>query len=496
MTSPNDNDKNKDAATDAKASGGEHKADKHAAAKETLTKIINKTGILVGKIFAVSKAATKDVVQELRNVNNIRKETVATAAEGTKKTDLAKTFWTKTSGKQRGIVIGLTVIIVFALYSAISTSGEQYHKEAEAFYKNKNYAKALELYKKSTDKGYPKAFYNIGVMYTRGEAVPQNFAEAAKWYQLAAAKGNADGQYSHGANYLSGIGVEKNVGEALRWINLAASQNYVPAQLFFALAYQEGKIVEKDYVRSLMWLNILAVSGDQKLIDTRNHLSKNLTPQQVANAQDLATQCKKNDLKNCNTLKPATSSSANVQTQNQTQPAAQNQTSTQQTIKNNNFALDRNLPRPLSQVRSEVELIAACVAHTEHFIEAAKGTAFKTNEAQFWLSGWRAPYISGYTKEWETYRNQWIEKLNNAAQDVGLHLAMSERCQRDYPDPLTKLNLIENSPPTSCSQQCTRRLQVCLRSTTQYHPSAQGQAITACRNHDFACRGSGVSVCN
>jgi hypothetical protein len=125
MTSPNDNDKNKDTTSDPKASGGEQKADKHAAAKETLNKIINKTGVLVGKVFAVIKAATKDVVQELHNVNNIRKETVATAAEGTKKTDLAKTFWAKTSGKQRGIVLGLVITIIIILNSVMSPSNEK-----------------------------------------------------------------------------------------------------------------------------------------------------------------------------------------------------------------------------------------------------------------------------------------------------------------------------------------------------------------------------------
>jgi hypothetical protein len=119
MNSPSDNDKNKDAANDAKASG-ENKADKNASAKETLNKIISKTGVLVGKIFSVSKAATKDAVQELRNVNSIRKETVATAAEGTKKTDLAKTFWTKTSGKQRGMLLGS--VSIFAITISIITS--------------------------------------------------------------------------------------------------------------------------------------------------------------------------------------------------------------------------------------------------------------------------------------------------------------------------------------------------------------------------------------
>jgi TPR repeat protein len=194
MTSPSDNDKNKDAASDAKASGRENKADKFASAKETLNKVIYKTGVLAGKAFAVAKAVTKDVVQELRNVNSIRKETVATAAEGTKKTDLAKTFWTKTSGKQRGIFLGLTVIVVFVLYSALSTSGEQYLKEAHDFYKNKNYVKALELYKKSADKGYPRAFYDIGEMHMLGQGAPKNKLEAAKWFRLGAEKGDASAQ--------------------------------------------------------------------------------------------------------------------------------------------------------------------------------------------------------------------------------------------------------------------------------------------------------------
>ena len=118
MTSPSDNDKNKDAASDAKANGGENKAYKYAAAKETLNKIIYKTGVLVRKIFAVSKAASKDVVQELRNINTVRKETVATAAEGTKKTELAKTFWTKTSGKQRGILVSICAVIIAFVYIA------------------------------------------------------------------------------------------------------------------------------------------------------------------------------------------------------------------------------------------------------------------------------------------------------------------------------------------------------------------------------------------
>lgn len=115
----NSDDNNKDKADQANTSAHEKKADKCASAKETLNKIIYKTGVLAGKAFALAKSVTKDVVQELRNLNTIRKETVATAAEGTKKTDLAKTFWTKTSGKQRGIIFSIIISITILVFVAI-----------------------------------------------------------------------------------------------------------------------------------------------------------------------------------------------------------------------------------------------------------------------------------------------------------------------------------------------------------------------------------------
>lgn len=325
MTSPSDNDKNKEAASDAKASGSENKADKFASAKETLNKIIYKTGVLAGKAFAAAKAVTKDVVQELRNVNSIRKETVANAAEGTKKTDLAKTFWTKTSGKQRSIVLGICTIFIYVLYSAFSTSGEQYHKEANDFYKNKNYVKALELYKKSADKGYPMAFFDVGWMNTYGEGTPQNYAEAIKWYKKAAEKGNAQGQFMLGTAYRIGNGIEKNEAEGVRWIKKSAAQEHVLAQLSLASLYTLGKGVEQDRLKALMWFNLASSYGNEAAIKGRNALIRTLTQQQIAEAQDLATECKKRNFKNCDSLKTSSSLSTNAKSQTQAPPPVQAQ---------------------------------------------------------------------------------------------------------------------------------------------------------------------------
>lgn len=232
---------------------------------------------------------------------------------------MAKVFWTKTSGKQRGIVIGLTVIIVFALYSALSTSGEQYHKEALALYKNKNYEKAFEFYKKSADKGFPLAFYDVGDMYMRGQGVPQSHIEALKWYKIAADKGVPAAYYYVGSIYTQGKGVPQNHVEAVKWYRLAAAKDYGFALFMLTTAYAGGEGVEKNYVRALMWAYLAEARDDlralekvTKLTDHRVSLEKAVTPQQITQAQQLATQCKKQKYENCDSLKitPAANSTS------------------------------------------------------------------------------------------------------------------------------------------------------------------------------------------
>lgn len=51
--------------------------------------------------------------------------------------------------------------------------------------------KAAELYRKSADKGYAEAQYNLGKCYYFGKGVPRDRAEAVKWFQKAALRGHA-----------------------------------------------------------------------------------------------------------------------------------------------------------------------------------------------------------------------------------------------------------------------------------------------------------------
>jgi hypothetical protein len=129
MTNNSENDKKENAADAKSGNAANRSADKansptNSEAKDKLTAMANKAGALATKAFAVGKAATKDVVQELKNVNDIRKETVATAGAGTTKKDLATGFWVKLSAKQKGILTSIGILIVALAYVAIREDDE------------------------------------------------------------------------------------------------------------------------------------------------------------------------------------------------------------------------------------------------------------------------------------------------------------------------------------------------------------------------------------
>ena len=80
-------------------------------------------GAMASKVFAKAKDAAADVKKELGNVNDIRKETFANAEAGSSKKDLAKGFWAKLSGKQKGLIAGLAAICIFLSYSLLFSGG-------------------------------------------------------------------------------------------------------------------------------------------------------------------------------------------------------------------------------------------------------------------------------------------------------------------------------------------------------------------------------------
>ena len=115
-------------------------------------------------------------------------------------------------------------------------------------YEKKDYATALREWKPLAEQGDAPAQYNLGMMYHKGQGVPQDYKTAVKWYRLAAEQGNASAQGNLGAMYAFGTGGLK------------------------------------DYVYAHMWGNIAAANGNEMGAKLRDDFEKKMTPTQIADA--------------------------------------------------------------------------------------------------------------------------------------------------------------------------------------------------------------------
>ena len=91
---------------------------------------------------------------------------------------------------------------------------------------------AAQWYRKAADQNHPLAQFNLGLMYTKGEGVPQDDAQAVAWMRKAAQQGDAGAQFNLGMRYhrasvwgLQLDALESKV-EARKWLQLAAAQGY------------------------------------------------------------------------------------------------------------------------------------------------------------------------------------------------------------------------------------------------------------------------------
>ena len=163
-----------------------------------------------------------------------------------------------------------------------------------------DYATVLRIVRPLAAQGEAWAQVSLGVMYAYGQGVVQDNAEAVRWYKLAAAQGNADGQYMVGINYSVGGTLLQDYAEAVKWYKLAAAQGNADAQNTLGAMYLAGRGVVQDYVRAHMWLNLAAVSGSELDRDYRDEVAREMTPQQIGEAQKLARECQARQFKNCN----------------------------------------------------------------------------------------------------------------------------------------------------------------------------------------------------
>jgi len=173
-------------------------------------------------------------------------------------------------------------------------------EDAAAAYVRKDYATALSVWRPLAALGNAAAQFNLGLMYDNGQGVARDYAEAVKWYSLAAAQGDAQAQYNLGYMYDNGQGTLQNYAEAVRWYRLAAAQGDPRAQASLGLMYANGQGVERDFMRSYLWFSVAVMSGKAaSAAANREVVARQLTPQQVGEAGDLARACLARRFKGC-----------------------------------------------------------------------------------------------------------------------------------------------------------------------------------------------------
>lgn len=142
------------------------------------------------------------------------------------------------------------LLIVSALTLLFSLTACE-DRRADKAYLRGDYDKALTDIQFLAHGGEARAQYDLGLMYDKGQGVPQSDAEAMRWYERAAEQGEPRAQYNLGLMHLNGQGVPPDLIKAYYWVSLSASR------------------------------------GNQHALDARDYISEKMTVEQIAQGKRL-----------------------------------------------------------------------------------------------------------------------------------------------------------------------------------------------------------------
>jgi len=135
------------------------------------------------------------------------------------------------------------------------------HSAGGQFGLPQNMAKALELWHRAGDLGYPAALYNIGNSYKVGNGVERDMKKALHYWELAAMSGSLFARHNLGANSSAGY-----MDRALKHFMMAASYGYFDSLKSIKTMYQSGHATKDDYAKALRsyQANLEEIKSDQR----------------------------------------------------------------------------------------------------------------------------------------------------------------------------------------------------------------------------------------
>ena len=89
----------------------------------------------------------------------------------------------------------------------------------------------------------------------------------------------------------NGLGVPEN--------DAAAEQGNEQAQYSLGIMYANGEGVQQNNVRAYVWHSVAAAQGQEGARANRDRIAEELTPDERARGQDMATRCFESDYQDC-----------------------------------------------------------------------------------------------------------------------------------------------------------------------------------------------------
>lgn len=182
--------------------------------------------------------------------------------------------------------IFVAIIYALSLQAVPAMAG---FTEGASAYNARNYALAFKEITPLARAGNRDAQHLLGLMYYMGRGVARDYRQAFGWHLKAAQKGKADAQYVVGAMYYTGNSVPQDQKHAVTWFRRAAEQGHAEAQHALGLMYRYRVAgVPQDMVIAYMLYNLAAASGNRNATEQRAALARQMTPEQIEEAQALS----------------------------------------------------------------------------------------------------------------------------------------------------------------------------------------------------------------
>ena len=161
-----------------------------------------------------------------------------------------------------GIGVAVDQDKALTLFHAAAEKGNlEAIKEIGNYYLDKQqFAQALQWYRRAAERNFPKALYNIGIMYLNGLGVVKSVQEAISYFEKSALYGLPQGDVMLGKIYSDGNYMPRNYRQALEHYRAAAEKYSVPALLALGNLYLTGNGVNKNERQAFSYFKQAALS--------------------------------------------------------------------------------------------------------------------------------------------------------------------------------------------------------------------------------------------